>query len=96
MLPCVYKNRYEKVTFFLENCVELCVLKMRGKLGKIHIKWVIFWNNVKKIIALKKLHTELVVCGIITKKIQFQTISNTKWTNLNCTNLSFSQLIIAL
>ena len=65
---CVRKLVW-KGYFFLGNCMVLCVHKMGGKLWKIHPKWVIFWNNVNKIICLKKLHTKLVVCGIITKKL---------------------------
>ena len=74
MLPCVYKNGCEKGTFFLENaCMELCVHKMGVKLGKIHTKWVIFWNNVNRKISLKKLHAKLVVWVIIAKKFNWLT-----------------------
>ena len=59
-LKCVTmltQKSVQKGYFFLENCVELCVHKIGDKLGKIHTEWVILWNNVNKIISLKKLHS---------------------------------------
>mgnify|MGYP001544809723 CR=1 FL=1 len=56
-LKCVTmltQKSVQKGYFFLENCVELCVHKIGDKLGKIHTEWVILWNNVNKIISLKK------------------------------------------